>query len=407
MDQAQSHKWKFVRKGGFDQVIIESQDDMKFLSTLSRKLWATLSCPIDGVHFDKRTLALIDEDNDGKIRISEVLSCVKYLENRLTSLEPIIPQLKILKLSLINTDTEEGAIVLSAAKQILLALHKPESESITLDDLLEAKILFESTSLNGDGMITKESVEEPSLREHFEHILSCCEKTQDIGGEDGLNAEILEEFEQRLRSKQELVKSFYLYNNGHFCDTTAAISALAVFDHLVVKLENFFIRDALIGYDKNAQIALLPQSEFYREFVNSDGECLQNRLLDLSISLPDGSGMLGLDSGINPMFKSQMKLFKESWILPMFGEITHIDKEQLEQVKERADGYSGIFAEIDKLSLAQIDEPLMVDITNSDSILKLQKIIDEDCKFSAVAVAIDDVEKLLRLCDNFYTLLNN
>ena len=75
---ASLHQWKFFRAGGFDQVLLESGDDLLALAELDKKLWSALSCPVKGVEFDQRTLQLIDTDNDGHIRVPEFLAACEW-----------------------------------------------------------------------------------------------------------------------------------------------------------------------------------------------------------------------------------------------------------------------------------------------------------------------------------------
>jgi hypothetical protein len=67
-DAARPHKWRFFRSGGFDQVRLETADDLRHLDQLDQKLWASLACPTRGVEFDEKTLARLDADRDGRIR---------------------------------------------------------------------------------------------------------------------------------------------------------------------------------------------------------------------------------------------------------------------------------------------------------------------------------------------------
>ena len=77
--QAQeNHNWRFTRLGGFDQVLIETGEDIRNLPELDQKLWAALSCPATAVEFDAHTLALLDADGDGRIRVPEVLAATRW-----------------------------------------------------------------------------------------------------------------------------------------------------------------------------------------------------------------------------------------------------------------------------------------------------------------------------------------
>lgn len=63
-----THRWRFFRAGGFDQVRLDTGADLLNLDQLDQKLWVALSCPVNGLEFDQRTLNLLDADKDGHIR---------------------------------------------------------------------------------------------------------------------------------------------------------------------------------------------------------------------------------------------------------------------------------------------------------------------------------------------------
>jgi hypothetical protein len=71
------HRWRFFRSGGFDQVRLDRSDDLRHLDELDPKLWSVLSCPTTGLEFDPGTLALIDTDGDGHVRVPEILEAVR------------------------------------------------------------------------------------------------------------------------------------------------------------------------------------------------------------------------------------------------------------------------------------------------------------------------------------------
>lgn len=76
-ESASKHVWKFVRTGGLDQVRFETAADFLDLGNLDQKLWVALSGPTRGLHFDERTLALVDADGDGRIRAPELIVAVQ------------------------------------------------------------------------------------------------------------------------------------------------------------------------------------------------------------------------------------------------------------------------------------------------------------------------------------------
>ncbi len=112
------HTFKFFRAGGFDQVRIDTAADLLALKELDQKLWVALSCPVKGIEFDTRTLALIDSDNDGHIRAPELLAAIDWAAARLNEPELLAQQLDGVPLSAIRND-DAGAPLFAAAKGLL------------------------------------------------------------------------------------------------------------------------------------------------------------------------------------------------------------------------------------------------------------------------------------------------
>lgn len=402
------HHWKFVQKGGFDQVIIETGEDIKHLGDLNRKLWATLSCPISGVHFDPTTLQLIDDDCDGKIRISEILSAVEYLKEILKSLEIVVKSSNSVELHEIRNDTCRGADVLEAAKQILLALDKPDKSEISLNDVLLAKDLFSKTSFNGDGVISLSSIGDNFLVvDLFNEIIKNIGSVYDSNKEVGINLALIEEFESRLLKLQSWFDKFNILNKNMFLSYNEAKEAVALSLELNNKIENYFIREMLISYDENTKTALVPEVDFYRQFINSDISSLADKISDMPISIANGQNCLNLTERVNPIFENKLHDFKRLWVDKLFKTKNSISKEDFETIRVTSLQFKQLFDDLNSLGLENIDEGRIKFLLNSNAFAILKELIAEDNKFCKVSSSMNDVEKLLRLCENFYTLLNN
>ena len=50
-----THRWRFFRAGGFDQVKLDTGADLMSLDQLDQKLWVALACPTTGLEFDPKT----------------------------------------------------------------------------------------------------------------------------------------------------------------------------------------------------------------------------------------------------------------------------------------------------------------------------------------------------------------
>ena len=119
-----SHTWRFFRTCGLDQALLTTGSDIENLATLDQKLWTALSCPTRGLRFDAETLALLDTDNDGRIRVPELLDAIDWLAVRLASFDSLLDGSDTVKLDTISTTTPEGKALLVNAKRILSNLGK-------------------------------------------------------------------------------------------------------------------------------------------------------------------------------------------------------------------------------------------------------------------------------------------
>ncbi|MHB1358186.1 MAG: hypothetical protein ACYCWC_01230 [Rhodocyclaceae bacterium] len=117
-----SHTWRFFRAGGFDQPRIDTPADLLAIGALDQKLWVALSCPVTGSEFDRRTLALLDSDNDGHIRAPELIAAVTWAGERLSDPAPLLGKgagVPGVPLTAIKADDAEGALIAAAAREVL------------------------------------------------------------------------------------------------------------------------------------------------------------------------------------------------------------------------------------------------------------------------------------------------
>src|SRR5689334_14799588 len=101
------HRWNFFRTGGLDQVALTTAADLLALDQLDQKLWVALSCPVKGIELDEKTLALIDSDGDGHIRVPEVIAAVKWAAARLRDPADLLRGIDPLPIAGINDATPE------------------------------------------------------------------------------------------------------------------------------------------------------------------------------------------------------------------------------------------------------------------------------------------------------------
>ena len=162
--QAETSPWKFASVGGTVRVKLESGKDICNLPNLDRKMWTVLSCPVQGLEFDAKTLQLIDVNADGKIRVDDVIATAQWLTRVVKDPDELLKESDSLPFDSFNTEDPDGARLQSSARQILKNL-KLEKEEIGLEDTADNVKIFAETRFNGDGIITPAKIGRASCRE--------------------------------------------------------------------------------------------------------------------------------------------------------------------------------------------------------------------------------------------------
>src|SRR5438309_547524 len=124
------HVWGFIRWGGLDQVSLQTGADLLNLQYLDQKLWVALVCPVKGLELDEQTLALIDTDKDGYIRVPEVLGAIKWASAYLRDVGDLLKRSDELPLSAINEATAAGKTTRETAQRVLERLGKADAKTI-------------------------------------------------------------------------------------------------------------------------------------------------------------------------------------------------------------------------------------------------------------------------------------
>ena len=255
-----SHAFKFFRAGGFDQVRIDTAADLLALKELDQKLWVALSCPVKGIEFDTRTLALIDTDNDGHMRAPELLAAIDWTAARLNDPGVLAQQLDGVPLSAIKDD-EANAPLLAAARGLLQ---------------------------DGQGLVSVYAAS---------------------AAEAEYAARALAAWEAAGSAAKPLGDA-----------TEAACAAVAAVKE---KLDDFFVRCRLASFDARAGEAMNASDDALKSLGSAalSAEHADIAALPLAKVGAGGTAPLGagIDSGTNPAWAARIATFREAAVVPLLG----------------------------------------------------------------------------------------
>ena len=400
MKENNQYKWKYCSLGGVVRVKIENGEDLEHLGELDQKLWTVLSCPTDGLEFDKKTLDLMDTDADGKIRVPEVVAAANWLTSVIKDKDSILKGNKTLALSNINTDNEAGQKLYSSAKQILANLGK-ETEEIALEDVVDTTKIFASSKFNGDGVITAVSADDEALKALVAKIGEAVGTSADRNGEAGVNAEQIEKFYAAAEAYAAWQAAADETVLPYGADTEAASAAVEAVN---AKVKDYFMRCKLIAFDADAAAAVDVSVDRISAIAGGNLADQASEISQYPIARPCPEAMLPFE-GINPAWKAAVDAVKA--IVKDFADKSEVSEAEWDAVVAKFAPYVAWKAakagvEVEALGLDAVKEILAAGQKQA-----LLDLVAEDMKYEAEANGIDEVCKLVLFYSNFGRLLNN
>lgn len=385
INMASKYEWQYCSLGGAIRVKIGSGEDIAHLGELDQKLWTVLSCPVEGLEFDKQTLEYLDTEKDGKIMVNEVVQAAQWLTSVIKDKDSILNGDSVLKLDNIDTSTAAGKGLYNSARQILKNLGIDKDE-ISLADASDSKAIFAGTKLNGDGIITALSTSDDAQKQIIADIIATVGSVEDRSGEKGVNAELIEKFYASCADWAAWKSSAPVMPYGE--RTAAAFNA---YNALKDKMNDYFTRCRLVAFDtevaKAVNVAVTD--------INDIDSC--------PIAAPKAARTLDL-AAINPAWQKRFDALASLIGFSGKTEMTEADWRSIETTFNDYAAWLGAKkgAEVETLGEIRINAILIAG--EKEALLAL---VERDKALAAESSSIDDVKKLMYYYRDFYRLLKN
>lgn len=402
-----SHSWKFFRAGGFDQVRLDSSADLAHLDQLDQKLWVALACPIAGLEFDAKTLALVDTDKDGRIRAPELIAAAKWLVANLKNPDDALRGAPTLPLAAINDATPDGKQLLSSARQILTNLGKPEAAEVTLEDTADTARIFAQTRFNGDGIIPADAADDDATRALIGEVMDCLGSEPDRSGKPGVSQARVDDFFAQLQAlsdwwkRAESEKSIVPLG-----EATAAASAAV--KAVKAKVDDYFLRCRLAAFDSAAAAPMNAGEARYAAIAPKDLTVSMAEIAALPLAHVEAGKPLPLTEGLNPAWADAMGTLRTAAVAPLVGDKTVLSESDWAAIQAELEPFetwsaSKAGANVEKLGLKRVREILSgkgKDVVAA-LIAKDKALEPEANSIAAVDQLIHYHRDLYRLCTNF------
>ena len=391
------YKWEFVNLGGSSRVRISSGEDIAHLDELDPKMWTVLSCPVTGLEIDDKSLAYIDVDSDGKIRVNDIVAVSKWITGVLKDADLLLEGKDSIDIKDIDQENADGKKLYCSARQILSNLGK-EDGVISLADTADVAAIFAKTRFNGDGVITEATPEDADDKAAVAAAVASLGGVADRSGAMGVNADMIEAFYKNLADyaawKEAAVEA-------PFADKTDAV--IDAYNALDAKVKDFFMRSKLASFSPDSTASLDVQTSSIQAISAENLASKTDEIASYPIARITGKPEIDLSAPVNPAWAAKFELVKS---------VALNDKKVLTEADWAAVGaefaaYTAWKAAKAGACVEGLGIDAVKDFIAKDRKASLLELVAQDVALAEEAANIAMVDKFLHIFRDFYRLLRN
>lgn len=395
INKNRNYKWEFDNIGGSLRVRISKGEDIRHLAELDPKMWTVLSCPVNGLEIDDRSLAYIDADADGKIRVNDVVATAQWVCDALKNPDLLLEGQDSIDIEQF-ADSDSGRKLYHSAKQILANLSK-DGSVISIADTSDSAAIFAKTRFNGDGIITEASTDDTDEKAAIAAAVASTGGVADRSGAAGVNADLINAFYAALADYLSWVEAA---PEAPFGDQTEAV--IEAYNALDAKVKDFFMRSKLAAFSPDSTAALDVQTSRIESISAENLTAKSDDIANYPIARVTGRAEIDLTQPLNPVWAAQFEVLKAAALKA--DVLTEADWNAL-----GAQFAPYLTWKSSKAGAAV--EPLGVDAVRNflaqDRKAALLELVAQDAALAEEAANIDMVDKFLHIFRDFYRLLRN
>lgn len=394
-NKERKYKWEFDNIGGASRVRISKGEDIRHLAELDPKMWTVLSCPVKGLEIDDKSLAYIDNDADGKIRVNDIIATAEWMTGALKNADLLLEGKDHIDIEQF-ADNESGRKLHDSAKQILGNLSK-EGSVISLTDTSDSAAIFAQTRFNGDGVITEATAEDADDKAAIAAAVASFGGVADRSGVQGVNAEMIENFYKALADYVAWQESAV---EAPFGDGTDA--AIEAYNALDAKVKDFFMRSRLAAFSPDSTAALDVQTSRIEAISSENLTGKTDDIAAYPIARVTGKAEIDLSEPVNPAWAAQFETVKA--LIKDKKTLTEADWAEIGARFAAYTAWKGAKAgaEVEALGLDAVKD--FIARNRKEALLSL---VAQDSALAEEAANIDMVDKFLHIYRDFARLLRN
>ena len=396
--KSKGYNWSFESIGGTTRVSVNTGEDLKHLGELDPKMWTVLSCPVKGLEIDEKSMAYMDLDSDGKIRISDIVGTSEWMIAMLKDADLLLEGKDSIDIENINRNDARGEKLYSAARQILTNLGK-EGNVITLADTTDSAAIFAKTRFNGDGVITEITAEDPKDKAAVAAAVATTGGCLDRGGLKGVNSAQIEEFYKALADYVAWTEAEVEAPFGAQTD-----KAIDLYNALNAKVKDFFVRSRLAAFSPDSTASLDVQTSLIQTISADNLTSKTSDIASYPLARVTSKAEIDLSQPVNPAWDAQFSSLKAIAFEPSIKVLT---EEIWDAIGAKFAAYSAWKSAKAGVAVESLGLDAVKDFLADDRKAALLELVAQDLAVAEEASNIDMVNKFLHVYRDFYKLVRN
>ncbi len=397
-----SHRWRFFRAGGVDQVQLRDGKDIANLGSLDQKLWMALAVPTRGTELDPKTADLIDTDKDGRIRPPEIIAAVQWAASMLKDVGHLMKGGDSVPLA-----EMADASTLAGAKRILTNLKKPDATAISVADVTDTVQIFAETKFNGDGIIIAEATDDTAVRKAIDDVIASLGSVTDRSGKPGVNQATVDQFFTEAQTlvdwagKGEADKTLTPLGLDGTAAASAAVKATKG------RIDDFFARCRLVAFDARALAAMNRDEKDFAALGAQELTISSAAIAALPLAKVEAHRALPLADGVNPAWATAVATLASAAITPLLGARATLTEADWGVVQSKIAAFDGWCANKPATTAEKLGLPRLRELLGGPVRAQITELITQDAALEGEFNQIASVEKLLRFQKDLFELLTN
>lgn len=336
-------RMRFDRFGRAYHLRIQSAEDLRFAAELDPALWTATAAPISTLRCDETFLRLVDSDGNGLILHHELRDAIRWALRLLKDPSGLDRCDETLTLDSVNTNDEEGRVIVESAREMLRIVGRWDAAAISLQEVRSVKSTVTARPVSEAGVVLPQATEDAALGAFIRDILATVGGVPHPSGAQGVDVAKLDEFLRTARAFLEWRARGTVPPDGASTGVMplgpATPSAFAALTALEEKLEQYFAQCELLVLDSAFSTRVGWKGPLLEEADLSNATAIDSVLRKAPLAPPRPDSILDFDGPMNPAWRESVRRFRSQVVQPILGEVTTFDRAQWQSVKEQFQEY--------------------------------------------------------------------